>query len=151
MERIAATAFGLLIGIVGLLTGFKMLRVRKELNRWATTRGKVIERGTYRVTTPNTSVPAFQHAALVKYSYEVDGKKFVNDYINPKRIQLPRHNTLKWAEKRAASFADEVTVHYNPADPAESFLLQTPKIMLYVIIGCSCIAILFGLTFLLPR
>src|SRR4051812_32881240 len=137
MERIAAAAFAFLIGIVGLLTGFKMLRFRKELNHWTRTKGKVIERGTYRVTTANTSGPAFQHAALVKYAYQVDGKEFVNDYINPKRIQLPRHNTLGWAEKRAASFADEVTVHYNPADPGESFLIQTPKIMLYVIIGCS--------------
>jgi hypothetical protein len=151
MEKIAAAAFSLLIGVVGLWTGFKQLRNRKELNRWNTTTGKVIERGTYQVSTAVRSAPAFRHAALVRYAYQVDGKEFVNDSINPKRIQLPTHNTVQWAQKRAASFPDEVTVHYNPADPAESFLVQTPKSMLYIVIVASCVAILFGLMFCLTK
>lgn len=151
MEAIAAGAFSLLIGIVGLWTGFKQLRNRTELNRWSTTAGRVIERGTYQVSAAVRSAPAFRHAPLVKYVYQVNGREFVNDYINPKRIQLPSHNTKKWAEKRAASFADDVTVHYNPADPSESFLVQTPKRMLYIVIVASCLAILFGVTFFLPK
>jgi hypothetical protein len=151
MEKIAAAVFSLLIGVVGLWTGFKQLSNRKELNRWNTTTGKVIERGTYQVSTAVRSAPAFRHAALVKYVYQVDGKEFVNDSINPKRIQLPRHNTKQWAQKIAASFADEVTVHYNPADPAESFLIQTPKSMLYIVIVASCVAMLFGLMFYVIR
>ena len=49
----------------------------------------------------------------------------------------------------AESFPDEVVVNYNPEDPGESFLVQTPKVMLYIVIGASCLAILFGLLFLL--
>jgi hypothetical protein len=93
--------------------------------------------------------PAFRHAPLVKYVYQVGGEEFTNDRIRPKRIQQPQHNTKKWAQKKAESFPDEVSVHYNPEDPSESFLVQTSRLMLYVVVGSSCLAILFGLLFLL--
>ena len=35
----------------------------------------------------------------------------------------------------AKSFPDDVTVHYNPADPGESFLIQTSRLMLYIVIA----------------
>ena len=73
--------------------------------------------------------------------------EFVSDRIHPKRIQSPEIGSRKWAEKKAQTFADEVTVHYNPADPGESFLVQTSKMMLYLVIGISIFVILFGLVF----
>jgi hypothetical protein len=97
------------------------------------------------------STPAFRHAPLVKYVYQVDGKEFVNDCIRPRRIQLPEHNTKKWAQKKAESFADEVTVHYNPADPSESFLVQTPKTTLYIVLGGSCLVLMVGVIFLATK
>lgn len=109
----------------------------------------MIERGTFVPDVPNTGPPAFRHSPLVKYVYEVSGKQFTSDRIRPKRIQLPQHNTKEWAQKRAESFADQVTVHYNPEDPSESFLVQTSRAMLYIVIGASGLAILFGLLFLL--
>jgi hypothetical protein len=120
------------------------------LNEWHTTTGRVIERGTFRATT-GTSSPAFSHAALVKYVYQVDGQEFVNDCIRPKQIQLPEHSTKKWAQKKAESFPDEVTVHYNPANPGESFLVQTRKRTLYTVIVGSCLAILFGVFYFVTR
>jgi hypothetical protein len=149
MERIISAAFSFLIGTVGLWAGFKQLRNRTKLNTWPMTKGRVIERGTFQPDIPALGPPAFRHAPLVKYVYKIGGKEFTNDRIRPKRIQQPQHNTKKWAEKRAESFADEVTVHYNPEDPSESFLVQTSKAMLYIVIGSSCLAILFGLLFLL--
>jgi hypothetical protein len=149
MERIISAAFSLLIGTVGLLTGLKQLRNRVALNKWATTEGKVIERGTFQPDVPMTGPPAFRHAPLVKYVYHVSGKEFTNDRIRPKRIQQPQHNTKKWAQKMAESFPDKVTVHYNPEDPSESFLVQTSRVTLYIVCGASCLAILFGLLFLL--
>jgi len=143
MESIIAGAFGLLVGIVGLWTGLRALKTRKQLERWPTTTGRVIERGTF---TPDyaSGPPAFRHAPLVKYVYQVDGKDFVNDRLQPKQIQQPRHNTEAWAQKRAAEFPADVIVHYNPADPAESFLVQTSKKILYLVIAASCLAILFS-------
>jgi hypothetical protein len=149
MERIISAAFAFLIGSVGLWAGFKQLRNRTELNTWPTTRGKVIERGTFQPDIPALGPPAFRHAPLVKYVYQVSGIEFTNDRIRPKRIQQPQHNTKKWAQKKSESFPDEVSVHYNPEDPSESFLLQTSRLMLYVVVGSSCLAILFGLLFLL--
>ena len=149
MERIISGAFSLLIGTVGLWAGFKQLRNRTKLNQWPTTKGKVIERGTYQPFIPAAGPPAFRHSPLVKYVYQVSGKEFINDSIRPKRIQLPQHNTKKWAQRMAESFPDEVSVHYNPEDPSESFLAQTRKVMLYIVIGASCLAIMFGLLFLL--
>jgi len=149
MERIISAAFAFLIGTVGLWAGFKQLRNRVALNKWPMTRGKVIERGTFQPDIPALGPPAFRHAPLVKYAYHVSGKEFTNDRIRPKRIQQPQHNTKKWAQKKAESFPDEVSVHYNPEDPSESFLLQTSRLMLYVVVGSSCLAILFGLLFLL--
>jgi hypothetical protein len=149
MEAIISGAFCLLIGTVGVWAGVKQLGNRVALNKWPTTKGKVIERGTYQPFIPAAGPPGFRYAPLVKYVYQVAGKEFTNDRIRPKRIQLPQHNTKEWAQKKANSFADEVTVHYNPEDPSESFLIQTSKLMLYIVIGSSCLAILFGLLFFL--
>jgi hypothetical protein len=149
MERIISAAFSFLIGTVGLWAGFKQLRNRTNLNTWPTTKGKVVERGTYQPFIPAAGPPAFRYSPLVKYVYQVSGKEFTNDSIRPKRIQLPQHNTKEWAQKRAESFPDDVTVHYNAVDPSESFLVQTSRAMLYIVCGASCLAILFGLLFLL--
>ena len=138
----------MLLGIVGLLTGWRGLRSRAALERWPQTPGRVIERGTF---TPDyaSGPPAFRHAPLVKYAYQVNGTDFVGDRLQPKRIQQPRHNTLAWAQQRAAEFPEVVTVHYNPADPSEAFLVQTSKKTLYLVIGAACLAILFsGLFFI---
>ncbi|MFN2531050.1 MAG: DUF3592 domain-containing protein [Pyrinomonadaceae bacterium] len=144
-----AGIFGLLIGAVGVWTGIHHLRNRALFDRWDTTRGKVIERGSYVPKIPPTGPPAFRYAPLVRYSYQVAGKDYVSDTILPRRIQLPQHNTRKWAYKQAASFQDEVTVHYNPRDPGESYLILTSKKILYLAIAASGVVILFGLGFLL--
>lgn len=148
MEGILAAAFAWVIGIVGLWTGFKQLRNRAALDRWPITRGKVIERGTYQPDYAS-GPPAYRHAPLIKYAYQVGERDLVNDRIHPKRIQQPRHNTQAWEQKRAAEFPDDVIVHYNPADPDESFLVQTSKITLYLVIVASCLAILLSGLFLM--
>ncbi len=148
MESIIAGAFCLLIGIVGLWTALWALKARAALDRWPTTNGRVIKRDTF---TPNyaSGPPAFRHAPLVRYIYQVSGRDFINDRIHPNKIQQPVHNTEAWARKRAEEFPEDVIVHYNPSDPGESFLMQTPKKILYVVIGASCLAILFsGLFFM---
>jgi hypothetical protein len=151
MEKIIAGAFSLLIGVVGIWTGFRQLRNRSILNRWNTTKGKVIERSVYQPNIATLSVSGFRWSPLIKYAYHVDGKEFVNDCIHPKRIQAVQHSSKKWAQKRMESFADEVTVHYNPEDPSESFLIQTPKSTLWIVIAASCFALLVGLLFFLAR
>jgi len=146
MESILAGAFCLLIGTVGLWTGLRAVRIRAALDHWPTTSGRVVERGTFKPDYAS-GPPAFRHAPLVKYVYKVAANEFSNDRIHPKQIQQPRHNTLEWAQKRAQSFPDNVTVHYNPADPSESFLVQTPRKLLYIVIGASSLVILYSPVF----
>jgi hypothetical protein len=151
MENLIAGIFGLILGVVGFVTGLTLLRKRTQFNQWKTTTGKVIERGTFQPDIPMLSAPAFRYSPLVRYSYQVQGRDFVSDTILPKRIQLPRHNTKKWAQKRAESFPDEVTVYYNPEDPAESYLDLTTRATLLVVVAASCLLILVGLLFLITR
>lgn len=143
METIFAGSFALLIGIVGLWTGFRQLRNRKLLDRWPITSGQVIERGVFEPQVP-AGTPAYKYAPLIRYNYEVNGRRFVNNYIHPKRIQLPRHSTRTWAQKRADEIPDEVVVHYNPADPSESFLFQTPARLLHTVVVASILITLFA-------
>jgi hypothetical protein len=151
MEGILAGAFALLLGGVSLWTGFAQLKNRAALDRWPTTKGRVIERGTYQPYIPTAGPPAFRHSLLVKYVYEIAGREFVSNRIRPERIQQPQHNTKTWARKTANKFPDEVTVHYNPEDPGESFLVQTPKILLYTLLGGGCFAILFGIVLFVTK
>ena len=151
MENLVAGLFGLLVGTVGVVTGVTLLKRRTQFNHWKTTGGRVIERGTYQPDIPMLSAPAFRYAPFVKYQYEIEGKEFVSNSILPKRIQSPQHSTIKWAQKKAESFPDEVMVYYNPEDPSESYLVQTSKATLYTVITASGLVVLVGLAFLLIR
>lgn len=147
MESIIAGSFALLIGVVGLWTGFRQLKNRKLLDRWPTTSGRVIERGIFEPQVP-AGTPAYKYAPLIRYRYEVNGMELTNNYIHPKRIQLPRHSTRAWAQKRADEIPDAVVVHYNPDDPLESFLLQTPKkILCTVVVASILITLVAGIIF----
>lgn len=145
MERIISGIFALLIGGGGLWTGLRALKNRKILNQWKITQGKVVERGIYQPDIPMLSPPAFRYSPLVRYTYQVDGKDFENNYILPKRIQAPQHGTRKWAQKKADAFPAEVTVHYNSADPTESYLIQTSKAVLYLLMTLSFLVLLIGI------
>jgi hypothetical protein len=149
MENLIAGIFGLMLGLAGLWTGIKALKNRALADRWQTTNGRVIERGVYQPDQPMLSAPAYRHAPLVRYQYEVGGKEFVSNSILPRHIQLPRHNTKKWAQEQADSFPDEVLVHYNPAAPADSYLTNASRTGLYAVLIFSTIALLIGGLFLL--
>ena len=149
MEWLAAGLFSLLIGVVGFWTALRHLKSRSELNKWKTTSGRVIERGVFQPNAPSLGPPAFQHAPLVRYSYSVDGKEFVGSCVHPSRLQVPPRSTRKWAQKKAASFPDEVVVHYNAANPGEAYLIQTSRGMLVTVALVGVFMILFGLVILL--
>jgi hypothetical protein len=149
MEKIAAGIFSLLLGSVGLWTGLRQLKNRRLLSGWKTTPGKVIERGTYRPNIASLSAGAFRYSPLVKYSYQVNGADFINDAIHPRRIQLPKHSSKKWAQKQAETFPGEVLVHYNSDDPGESYLVLTSNLVLEIVVALGVLLILIGLIVLL--
>jgi hypothetical protein len=151
IEKILAAGFAFLIGTVGLWTAIKQLMNCAMVSRWPTTKGRVIERGTFRPSIATASSSAFRYAPLLKYVYQVDGREFTNDRIHAQRIQQPQHSTQQWAQKKADSFPDEVVVRYNPQDPSESFLNQTSRLLLVAILAASVFAFLFGLILLVTK
>ena len=86
---------------------------------------------------------------MIKYTYQVGDQEFTGDRVHPKRIQASRYKAAERAEAQLSSAGSEVSVHYNPADPAESFLIQTPRQTAYILFGVSGAALLVGLIFLL--
>lgn len=149
MEKLIAGLFGCLLGVVGVITAITLFRKRTQFSQWKTTKGQVIERGAYQPDIPMLSAPAFRYAPLVRYTYTVDGKDFISNTIFPRRIQLPQHSRKDWAQKKAASFPDSVIVHYNPQNPAESYLVMTSKLTLSLVIAASLFALAVGALFLL--
>lgn len=144
-----AGIFGLLLGLIGVAIAITKLRETAALRRWGTTSGSVIERGTFRITHATRKPPGFHHAPLVKYRYQVAGREYTNDAISPRHILLPAHSTQEWAEARAATYPDQVVVHYNPANAADSFLVPPSSKLLFVVLGFSAAAGLASLFFIL--
>ena len=151
MLKILSVGFAFVIGTVALWTGIKQLRNRAKLNRWPTSPGRVVERGTFRPDIATATQSAFRYAPLIKYSYEVNGQEFTSNCVHAKRIQQPQHGTQKWARAKADSFPEEVLVHFNPDDPGESFLIETSRVMLGALIVASLFAFLIGLIFLVTN
>lgn len=145
MESIIGGIFGLVIAIVIVWTSVVQLGNISRLSAWKSTSGKVVERGTFRITHATRSAPAFQHAPLVRYVYQVNDQEYTGDAILPKHIQLPRHNTVEWAEKEAAAFPDELTVYYDPENASDSFLVPVPRKTLYLTLAAGGAAGLFSL------
>ena len=134
MESIIAGIFGLVMASVIIWNSFVQMGNVSRLNSWKPVDGKVVERGTFRVTYTSVRSPALQHAPLVRYVYRVDGQEFTADSILPKHIQLPEHSTVEWAQERAASFPDDLTVFYSPESPSESFLEPVKRKTLYIML-----------------
>ncbi|MCY7347373.1 MAG: DUF3592 domain-containing protein [Pyrinomonadaceae bacterium] len=149
MQSIIAGIFGLAMASVIIWNSFVQWGNVSRLNSWKATEGKVIERGTFRVTHSTLSVSAFQHAPLVKYVYKVNGQEFTGDAILPKHIQLPEHSTVEWAQARAASFPDDLTVYYNPENPSDSFLVPVSRKTLYIMLIAGPVVVLFSLFLLI--
>ena len=90
MENIIAGAFGLLIGTVGVWVGVRQLKNHRILNRWPTTKGRVVERGTYQPNIPYGNADAFRYAPLVKYVYQVGGTDLKRRQVDCRRAHFRR-------------------------------------------------------------
>lgn len=132
MESIIAGIFGLIIAIVIIWISFLQWANISRLDSWTSAEGKIIERGTFRVTHANRGPPALQHSPLVRYVYQADGKDFTGDSILPKHIQLPERSTVEWAQARANSFPERLTVYYNPQSPTDCFLVPMSRKTFYI-------------------
>ena len=149
MQYIIGGIFGLVIASVVVWNSFVQLKNISRLNEWKPVDGKVIERGTFRITYATRSAPALQYAPLVRYVYRANEQEYTGDAILPKHIQLPEHSTVEWARERASSFPDDLTVYYDPENPSDSFLVPVPRKTLYIMITAEFVAGLISLLLLI--
>jgi Protein of unknown function (DUF3592) len=149
MEKYFAAAFGLMLSSVGFYTCFTQLRNLSALNSWKIIRGKVVERGIVQSEIGKVRTPGPRFCPLVRYSYQVDGKDFTSDAIYPKHMLASPSGSNDWAEKEAKKFADEVTVFYNPENPADSSLKLPSKSIYYVVGVASAIVCLYSIFILI--
>lgn len=152
MQTIISAVFLMVIGGVGLYALLSALRKRKQFQSWDKIQGRVIERGVFQ---PNNagrlSSPAFRYSPLVKYVYTVNEKEYVGENLFHPQIQLPQTSSEAWARKKADSFPDEVTVNYNPANPADSFLVTSSKVLFISFSVVCALLFLIGALILLSR
>jgi hypothetical protein len=87
----------------------------------------------------------------LKYVYTVNGKEYTGENLFHPSIQLPQTSSENWARKKADSFSDEVTVNYNPDNPADSFLVTSSKPLFIVFSFVCALLFLIGLLVLLTR
>ena len=119
------TVFGLVfvgIGLFMLIRGFIQFRTMKASQGWPTVAGQVVHASVdVSVSTDSDGMRSRRYTPHVVYSYAVLGQQYTND-----KVAIGS----KWnyaSQARAASklryqSGDQVTVCYNPEDPAQSVL-----------------------------
>jgi hypothetical protein len=127
----------------GLLGIWGARRVSREVRRrrgWPTAPGTILERGVGPAMGDGAFVP------LVRYAYTVGGREYVNDQV----YVIRRTGMLARGVRRLVDgLPDPVPVHYNPADPADSYLLAQPRSSFWLAAGFGAVATAVGLLMLL--
>jgi len=129
-------------GALALWGAFRVSGDIRKGRGWPTTSGKILERkvGEPMGTRNRSFLP------YVKYTYVVDGKEYTNDQVYLIRRSGGMHDRM---QKLVDSFPDPVPVHYDPANPASSYLISNPTSTSWTLVAFGALAILMGLGTLL--
>lgn len=123
MESIFAILMALLLGITALSVGFKTVRVSRQVKRWPTVPGTVIERAAELSAAGTVDTSGARYRAAVRYTYDVAGQTYIGTAILA-------YGTLTGTREAMQAYLDgltnPVTLHFNPANPAESCLQAQP-------------------------
>ncbi|HXU71641.1 MAG TPA: DUF3592 domain-containing protein [Polyangia bacterium] len=130
-----------------LLAWWMARRLHRETLRkrkWPTVGGRLVERGV------GAYLPGSRraHVPHVKYVYVVAGHEYVGDqcYLVRTTGGLPQQ-----VQALVDRLPDEVPVHYDPADPRNTWLLETPRGFYWLLLGVSLLAALVGVVQLVAR
>jgi hypothetical protein len=105
---------------------------------WPSVPGRILERG---VGAP-MGTPGRSYLPHVRYTYSVAGKEYTNDQV----YVIRRTGGLADAMQRLVDrLPDPVPVHYDPEDPARSYLLVNPMGTVWILIAFGAGALLLGL------
>lgn len=115
-------------------------RLHRETLRkraWPTVEGRLLERG----VGPMLASGRGAHVPHVKYVYVVAGHEYTGDqcYLVRNTGALPRQ-----VQALVEGLPDVVRVHYDPADPRDAWLLETPMVYYWLLVGMAVVAGLLG-------
>ena len=124
-------------GVAFWLAYYSSRKIRHERD-WPTVPGNIIERGVGRPM----GGPGRNYLPHVKYTYTVNGVEYTND-----RVYLIRGTgNLRGAIQRLVDgLPNPVPVHYDPADPARSYLLANKMGIAWIAFAFGVFALLLGL------
>lgn len=112
-------------------------REMRRTRDWPTVPGRILERGVGEPMGAGRS-----HLAHVKYAYTVAGKDYVNDQVY---VIRRTGNLADKVKKTVDGLPDPVPVHYNPGNPAETWLLANSWSTYWILIGVVVLAAFLGL------
>lgn len=142
MKRKLYAALTLAVGAIALYMAFYVSSEIRSKKDWPTTTGKVLERGTgERVGTRPNSV-----RARVKYQYVVDGKPYVNEQVH---LIAATGGDIRDMQALADSLPDPVTVHYNPSDPNQAYLVTNSMTFFWILLPVGILLSLIAVVMLL--
>jgi hypothetical protein len=136
----------LVFGAVGLFVGITLARGALRFRKWPTVSGRIVEREAQ--ARPELAGHRMaQYEARVRYEYVVGGRKYVGTRLRA-GTELESREA---AQRDLAKIPDEVTVHYNPQNPAEAYLLGEPWIYALMALAVGGVTSLLGLAMLLAK
>jgi hypothetical protein len=130
-------ALTLVFGLVALWMWRHVTRAVRRARGWPTVPGTILERGVgERMSQARSFLP------LVRYAYEVDGVDYANDQV----YLIRRTGNLRPVIQRLVDgLPDPVPVHYDPGDPASSYLIVNPRSTAWVLLLFGIGAVLLAL------
>ena len=135
-------AIGLLVAAVAVLVHLMISRADDEVGAWPTVPGRVVATGVEGAPiVPGRSRGGTHYLPVVTYGYQVDGRAYTSNVVWGRSS----YNTQGGAEWFLDSYppGTPVTVHYDPANPANAALILTDSFSWVI----TLLVPLFGLTF----
>ena len=137
----------LIFGAIALSVAVSLFRRVRDERDWPTVPVEILERGVGpkpgSMLLPGEPARAtFRHYPHVTYRYAVAGQEYVND-----RLYLVgrAYGAGRVMRRLVDRLPDPVPVHYDPADPARSYLLAPPSWSVWVPVAVGAAALPFGL------
>lgn len=124
-------------GLAALWAAWTAWREVRRTRGWPTTSGRILARG---VGEPMGG-PGRSYLPAVRYTYTVDGTPYEGDQVYSLRRTGGGADRMR---RLTAGLPDPVPVHYNPADPARSYLLPTPPATLWLLTALGVVVTVVG-------
>ncbi|KAF0240494.1 MAG: hypothetical protein FD180_4914 [Planctomycetota bacterium] len=128
--------FALIFGGVGVGMSIPCIRA----SRWPTAPGTVLESS---LRTSSSKKGGNTHACSVRYEFEVGGKRFTGDKLEPFVVYTSGNGPYEDLKRYSPGAACEV--HYDPENPNESCLRPELGVLQWVFTGVGFLMLVIGI------